>query len=87
MVGNDATTMMRTFTVSESEIDSEDFRQWGYDAFLLGSKHAYAGIQEHEQLPDDYVETNAKITERQIVLGGHRLAHVISDIFGSSKAI
>ena len=45
------------------------------------------GVQSGESLSSDYVSSNKKLAENQLVLGANRLAYVISDIFGSSKTV
>lgn len=64
-------------TVKASDYENLNFLDWADQSFQLGSLNAYAGIKEGDKLPDDYIAKNNKITERQIVLGGYRLAYLI----------
>ena len=41
-------------------------------------------MTEHEKVPDEYITKTKPIAERQLVLGGYRLAYQIEKIFGQS---
>jgi hypothetical protein len=42
-------------------------------------------VTENEKVPDDYITKNKPIAERQLVVGGYRLAYLIEQIFGSAR--
>ena len=45
------------------------------------------GVYEDEAVPQDYLDLNIPVAERQIVIGGYRLAYIISFIFSSSELV
>jgi len=53
---------------------------WANDSFKIADTFVYANIKEGEALPEDYVTEARKITERQIVLGGTRLANLLMSL-------
>jgi hypothetical protein len=46
--------------------------------------HIFTGITEHQTLPESYVAENQQAINKQVVVGGLRLAYVIKTIFGNS---
>jgi hypothetical protein len=57
---------------------------WAAEANNKASE-VYGGVTKGEELSENYISKNQEVIKRQIVLGGYRLAHVISSIFGSKS--
>jgi hypothetical protein len=78
--------MRSKHSLQASDYENLNFDSWAEDSYQIAATYAYDGITEGVKLEDDYVTANNDRTERQIVLGGYRLAHVIKTIFGSKAA-
>jgi len=59
--------------------------QWAMDSFELTKYAVYSGITENTTPTADYVAKNQYLIQKQIVLGGLRLANIIYNIFGYKK--
>lgn len=42
------------------------------------------GVKEGDKVSADYKQKNSAVIEKQIVIGGLRLAHIIRDIYGTA---
>jgi len=42
-------------------------------------------VTENQAVPEDYINTEKPVAERQLVLGGYRLAYLIETLFGSAR--
>lgn len=62
-----------------------DIQEWVNDAFELAKNNVYDGVTAGKALPAAYIEKNQQALERNIVLGGLRLAFVMQNIFGSAS--
>jgi hypothetical protein len=78
--------MKSKHSISASDYQNLNFDAWAVESNNIAKSYAYAGITENVKLSDAYVAANNQRTERQIVLGGYRLAYVIRSIFGSKAA-
>ena len=66
---------------------------WTEESFEIVKEHVYSGMRQEESLEGseitepsrEYLEESLKISERQITLGGYRLAQVLADIYKSRK--
>jgi len=83
-LGDTAEDLKSSYNIDPSEVDLEDFIKWAKESFEIAESSAYVDIQEDDPVSDDYIATNRPLAEKQIVLAGMRLAHVMADIFGSS---
>jgi hypothetical protein len=61
-----------------------DISSWVNDSFELAKSGVYPGVVAGQPLTEEYLERNKNALERQIVLGGLRLAYVIENIFGNN---
>ena len=75
--GSIASTLEGKYTISKSEYQNLNFKTWGNEAFELSKKYAWEGIVESQPVTEEYIKSRLPIVERQIVLGGKRLAYVI----------
>jgi len=83
-LGDQSSSLESTYQVDPDEVNNENVNQWAYESYTLATADTYPDVEEYDSLTDDYVTKNKKVAENQLVLGGNRLAYVISDIFGSS---
>jgi hypothetical protein len=78
--------MVNSFTIDPSEYQNNDVDKWAQESFELSKSNVYTGIKENQAIPQDYIDKNQIAIQKQIVLGGLRLANVIKTVFGSAKA-
>jgi len=69
-----------------SDVTSLDPHVWAMDSFQISTHFLYDGITQNAALPQTYVDQAVQIAERQIVLGGYRLAHSFIDIHGKGAS-
>lgn len=72
-----ASTLMKKWTVDETEAANLDPVHWADESFQLSSTFVYPKAHENQKLSDDYVKQGNEIAEKRIVLAGHRLANLI----------
>jgi len=77
--------MESMFSFSSNEWQVFNATQWAMDSYELTKSSVYAGIQENNKPAEDYVSKNQYLIQRQIVLGGLRLANIIYNIYGYKK--
>lgn len=54
-----------------------DAKVMAQESYKIGETLAYANISEGMPLSDEYISSAKKAAEKQIVLGGFRLAHML----------
>ena len=69
-----------------TDLKSLDPAVWAKDSFEKSEHFVYSNITENASLPADYVKNGQSIAEKQIVIGGFRLAHVLMNIYGPQQA-
>lgn len=57
-----------------------DVVSWAQESFKISEDFVYEGIKENEALPEEYVAKCKTIAEKQIVIGGHRLANFLKTL-------
>jgi len=67
-----------------TDLKSLDPAVWAKDSFEKSEFFVYDHIAENASLPADYIKQGQSIAEKQIVIGGFRLAHVLMSIYGDS---
>lgn len=72
---------MERYTISEDESQNLNPMSWALESHEIGSQNAYTGISEDGDVSQAYVNRTLSVAERQVVLGGHRLANMIASIF------
>lgn len=68
-----------------TDLKSLDPAVWAKDSFEKSENFVYSDITENAKLPADYVKNGVSIAEKQIVIGGFRLAHVLMSIYGNQE--
>lgn len=74
------------FTIQPNEYSVYNVQAWAEETFETGAANVYKGAAENVALPQDYVTKNNNVAARQLVLASHRLAKVITLIFGTSSS-
>jgi hypothetical protein len=69
-----------------SDVTSLDPHVWAMDSFKISEDFLYDGITQDQLLSSDYIAKAQQLAERQIVLGGYRLAHIMIDLFGKGSS-
>ena len=77
--------MESMFSFSADEWQTYNVTQWAMDSFELTKYAVYSGITENKAPSADYIYKNQYLIQRQIVLGGLRLANIIYNIFGYKR--
>eukprot|EP00347_Sterkiella_histriomuscorum_P011266 403373110 len=85
-LGNTTNTLRTKWNITCSDYENNDVNQWAKDSYEL-AKLAYQGATENLTLSADYISRNNPITQRQMVLAGLRLAHLIKITFETSTQI
>jgi len=70
-----------------TDLTSLNPADWAKDSYEVSQTFVYKDIAEGQPLPEDYVEKAQQLAEKQIVMGGFRLAHVIMNIYGSQADV
>lgn len=77
-------TLNAAYPIDASTIYPGDFNTWAAEGLQLAETMVYPGFNEHTAQTDEYKETTKPILEERVMLGGARLAALISDIYGPS---
>lgn len=68
------------YEVDKRKVTDPDISHWAHESFEISKSFVYHGLTEDEALPETYVRKARDIAERQIVLAGHRLAHLLMSL-------
>lgn len=60
---------------------------WAADDFKITKDFLYTAIKENELLPQSYIDEARKIAEKQVLIGGLRLANLLKSLNLSAKSI
>jgi hypothetical protein len=82
-LGNTVSSMVAKNIFSPSDYENVDINSWANESFELAKSSVYSDITEKKALPQSYIDENQKAIDKQIVIGGLRLAYVIKTIFGN----
>ena len=78
--GEWAARLVSEYPVSDDVAQNMDVVSWADESFKISEDFVYAGIKEGEALPDEYVSKCRTTAERQITIGGHRLANFLKSL-------
>ena len=78
--GKNTTMLVKKWKITDEEANDLDAMNWANESFDFVEEFVYKDIKENEALPDWYVKKGIDITERRIVLAGHRLAHLLESL-------
>ena len=70
----------------------EELKKFYFDDWIQESKdkaenYVYKGLKEREEIPDSYISQCIVLAQKQITLGGYRLANVLNELYGSNAAV
>jgi len=68
---------MAKYEIDPSEANNLDSRVWAQESFMISKSTVYPYVQPNQALSDDYIQQAKTAAERQVVLGGHRLANLL----------
>ena len=57
-----------------------DFADWADESYEIASTSVYDGVDENKAVPEEYIEKNTEIALQRIVLGGYRLAYLLTQL-------
>lgn len=75
--------MESQYNFADGDWQNINVDHWTQDSFRLTKSNVYVGVKPNVALSKDYIAKNADAIQRQVVLGGLRLAYAIQHIFGS----
>jgi len=79
-ISSDAQELIAKYPIDESVATNLDVNQWALDSFKISSEFVYEGVTPNQTLSDEYIKKGKEITEKQIVIGGSRLAAMLKTL-------
>lgn len=64
-----------------ADLSVTDWNQWAQGSFKLAEEYVYKGITPGTTPSDSYIQRGIEVANKQIVLGGYRLADLIRKIY------
>lgn len=68
---------MDKYPIDASEAQNLDSRVWAHESFMISKSTVYPSVRPNQALSDDYINDAIAAAERQVVLGGNRLANLL----------
>jgi len=65
------------YPVPDDVASNLDFSSWAKEANVLAKNVVYKGVKENEKVPESYITANKPIAEKQLAIGGARLANLL----------
>lgn len=65
------------YQLAANEYQNTNAVSWAQETFELGMQ-AYSDISMNEPVAEDYIAKNKAFAEKQLVLGGERLAYLLT---------
>lgn len=76
--GDNAKRIRAAWPIEDKDANNLDFSSWAKEANELAKTVVYrGGIKENEKVPKDYITNDRKLAEKQLSLGGARLANLL----------
>lgn len=72
--------LVKKWPITDKEANDLDAMSWASESFDIVQSFVYKDIKEHEKLPADYIAKGIEVTEKRIVLAGHRLANLLKSL-------
>ena len=86
-LGNEAESILSKYPQPNSEWQNIDVAKWTIESFEVSKEAVYPTVQPNTPLSEAYMNKARDAIQKQIALGGLRLAYVIQHIFGSSDVV
>lgn len=78
--GDTAQRYRHTYTIEDADAKNLDFTDWAAEDFYFTAVYVYTDLIQGEKLSHDYIEVARSIAERQVLLGGLRLANLLKSL-------
>ena len=75
-----ADELMDKYEISDADANQLDVKVWAHEAFEFSKSDVYPHIEKNKMPSNEYIENARAIAERQVVLGGHRLANMLKSL-------
>ena len=85
-LGSQAEGILSKYPEPNSEWQNLDVAKWTTESFEVSKSAVYPTVQPNTPLSDAYMTKARDAIQKQIALGGLRLAYVIQHIFGTASA-
>lgn len=72
-------------TITPEQVAIQDPKEWAHESFMLSQSTVYPGVIENQELSDEYIAKAKAVAERQVVLGGQRLAYTLKSFHLAEK--
>jgi len=79
-LSNEAKKLMKMYPIDSKTANEIDPKVWANDSFKISQEIVYKGIHENEKLSDDYIKKAEELAQKQVVIGGYRLASMIKSL-------
>lgn len=75
-----ALDLIEKYDITEKEATNVDVYDWAKDTFEISKTTVYPSIVKNKMPTDEYIEKARSVAERQVVLGGYRLANLLQSM-------
>ena len=84
-LGNEAEGILKKYPEPNSEWQNIDVDKWTQESFQVSKDAVYPTVEPNVPLSQAYITKAQGAIEKQIALGGLRLAYVLEHIFGTAS--
>lgn len=74
-----------SYDIAKEVAEDIDIFSWAKDDFNIATDFLYAGIKQNEKLPQAYLDEARILAEKQVLIGGLRLASLLKSLNLSAK--
>eukprot|EP00350_Pseudokeronopsis_sp_OXSARD2_P002639 CAMPEP_0170540724 /NCGR_PEP_ID=MMETSP0211-20121228/672_1 /TAXON_ID=311385 /ORGANISM="Pseudokeronopsis sp., Strain OXSARD2" /LENGTH=245 /DNA_ID=CAMNT_0010843235 /DNA_START=251 /DNA_END=988 /DNA_ORIENTATION=+ len=85
--GAETALFISKFIITDEEIEMQDFATIAQESYEIAVDTVYENIYMDEPVPQEYIDKNLPIAERQVILGGRRLAYMLKKIYASNAVV
>lgn len=85
VLGGISSRLRSNYTIDPSDYLPLKIKQWALESFHWSGEKVYKDILENSVPTNEYVEDRQKLAEKQLVLGGRRLANTLKYIFTNPR--
>jgi hypothetical protein len=75
-----AKDLMAKHPIDADVAQNLDVNQWAKDSYEISASFVYEGVTPGEALSDDYIKKGQELAEKQVVIGGNRLASLLKTL-------
>jgi len=77
---NNAKRMMADYKIDSSVATDLEPKHWAEDSYKISSTFVYNGLEQNKKISDEYKKAGLTIAEKQVVIGGTRLANLLMSL-------